>query len=371
MNANARLRLELRTTGVVSAACQGCFLREPCGGLNNGNLFLNCFNQFCCGGGNCDHVCPYKPDDYRRRMFEVGGMRFDDLSPLLQPPLDLPNYVPMVHHGYRRCEALRAATVALDPYMIFCLRNRKYAAVADDPTGLRRHFKVAHDARIVLRGTAEDRFLERYWEHRRSEGVAGQVARLNVSLFIGPNYSHFLDVPRSDLLYNRKRQLLCLSELSQAGVAVAPNLSAVTPADWDFWSDFLRDNPQVVHVAVNFQTGYRSRKEGVKAVRRVERMQDEIGRGLSLVLVGGAQYVKDVAGRFASFTLIDSQPFKKSLYRKQFRPVGKRRRWEDTWTMEGQPIDEIMQRNVEDYASWVAAHATGSEPPPPRPVVQP
>src|SRR5215213_4892097 len=108
MNANARLRLELRTTGVVSAACQGCFLREPCGGLNNGNLFLNCFNQFCCGGENCDHVCPYKPDDYRRRMFEVGGMRFDDVPPLLQPPLDLPNYVPMVHHGYRRSEALKA-----------------------------------------------------------------------------------------------------------------------------------------------------------------------------------------------------------------------------------------------------------------------
>jgi hypothetical protein len=365
MNANARLRLELRTPGVVSAACQDCFLREPCGGLNNGNLFLNCFNQFCCGGKNCDHVCPYKPDDYRRRMFEIGGLRFDDIPPLLQPALDLPRYVPMVHHGYRRSEALKATTVALDPYMIFCLRDRRYAALTSDPTELRRHFKVADDARIILRGTAEDRFLERYWEHRRSEGVARQVARLSVSLFVGPNYSHFLDVPRSDLLYNRKRQLLCLAELSQAGVSVAPTLSAVTPADWDFWSGFLRDSPQVVHVAVNFQTGYRSRKEGVKAVNRVVQIQEEIGRGLSLILVGGAQYVKDVAGRLASFTLIDSQPFKQSLYRKQFRPVGNRRRWEDTWTMRGQPIDKIMQQNVEDYSSWVVGHGGASRPPRP------
>jgi hypothetical protein len=361
MSANARLRLELRTPGVVSAACQSCFLREPCGGLNNSNLFLNCFNQFCCGGGNCDHVCPYKPDDYRRRMFEVGGMRFDDLPPLLQPPLDLPIYVPMVHHGYRRSEALKAATVALDPYMIFCLRDGKYAAVADDPITLRRHFKVADDARIILRGTAEDRFLERYWEHRRSADVARQVARLNVSLIVGPNYSHFLDVPRSDLLYNRKRQLVCLAELSQAGVAVAPNLSAITPADWDFWSGFLRDSPQLVHVAVNFQTGYRSRTEGMKAIDRVQRMQDETGRGLSLLLVGGGQYVKDMAGRFASFTLIDSQPFKQSLYRKQFRPVGRKRRWEATWTLEGQPIDDIMQRNVEDYTAWVESLGTGAK----------
>lgn len=227
MNANARLRLELRPSGVVSVACQSCFLLEPCGGLNNGNLFLNCFNQFCCGGNNdCDHVCPYKPDDYRRRMFEVGGMRFDDLPALRQSPLDLPRYVPMVHHAYRRSDPLKAGVVALDPYMIFCLRDGKYAAVADDPITLRRHFKVADDARIVLRGTAEDRFLERYWEHRKAEGVAAQIARLNVSLFIGPNYSHFLNVPRSDLLYNRKRQLVCLAELSEAGVSVAPMGSA-------------------------------------------------------------------------------------------------------------------------------------------------
>ena len=370
MNANARLRLELRPSGVVSVACQSCILLEPCGGLNNGNLFLNCFNQFCCGGNNdCDHVCPYKPDDYRRRMFEVGGMRFDDLPALRQSPLDLPRYVPMVHHGYRRSDPLKAGVVALNPYMIFCLRDGKYAAVADDPITLRRHFKVADDARIVLRGTAEDSFLERYWEHRKAEGVAAQIARLNVSLFIGPNYSHFLNVPRSDLLYNRKRQLVCLAELSEAGVSVAPNLSAVMPADWDFWSGFLRNNPQLAHVAVNFQTGYRSRKEGMKAIDRVVRMQDEIGRGLSLVLVGGGQYVKDVAGRFASFTLIDSQPFKQSLYRKQFRPVGRKRRWEDGWTMHGQPVDEIMQENVENYASWVASHGAGCEQPQPNTVL--
>jgi hypothetical protein len=114
---------------------------------------------------------------------------------------------------------------------------------------------------------------------------------------------------------------------------------------------------------VNFQTGYRSRKDGVKAIDRVVRMQDEIGRRLSLILVGGGQYEKDLAGRFASFTLIDSQPFKQSLYRKQFRPVGPKRQWEDVRTLNGQPLDEIMQSNVERYASWVASHETGCEHP--------
>ncbi len=361
MNANARFRLELRPPGPVSATCPRCFLYEPCGGLRNGRPLLNCFEQFCCHDKKCDHVCPYKPDDYRRRMWEIGGLRFDDLPPLRQPPLALPRYVPMVHHGSRRSGALKAGIVALDPYKIFGLRAGKYSALPNEGLALRRHFKVADDAQIILRGTAKDKFLERYWEHRKTDDVAAQVARLKVSLFIGPNYSHFLDVPRSDLLYNRKRQLLCLAELSQAGVSVAPNLSAIMPADWDFWSAYLRDSPQLHYVAVNFQTGYRSRTEGMKAIDRVRRMQDEIGRGLSLLLVGGAQYMRDVAGRFASFTLIDSQPFKQSVYRKLFRPdQNRRRRWVDARTPEGQAIDEIMQWNVEGYASWVEALGTGA-----------
>jgi hypothetical protein len=361
MNANARLRLDLRPPGPISVTCPQCFLFGPCGGLRNGRPLLNCFDQFCCEDKKCDHVCPYKPDDFRRRMWEIGGLRFDDIPPLRQEPLSLPRYVPMVHHASRRSGVLKVQIVALDPYKIFGLRAGKYSAVPNEALTLRRHFKLADDARIILRGTAKDRFLERYWSYRKTDDVARQVAGLKVSLFIGPNYSHFLDVPRSDLLFNRKRQLVCLAELSEAGVSVAPNLSAVMPSDWDFWSAFLRDRPQLAHVAVNFQTGYRSRAEGLKAIDRVRRMQDEIGRGLSLLLVGGTQYLRDVAGKVASFTLIDSQPFKQSVYRKLFRPdQRRRRRWEDSWTMAGQPIDEIMQRNVEGYASWVEALGTGA-----------
>lgn len=363
MNENARLRPELDLAGPVSASCHRCFLYKPCGGLRNHWPLLNCFDQFCCEDKKCDNVCPYKPDEYRRRMWEIGGLRFDDIPPLHQSTLILPRYVPMVHHGSRRSEALNTGIVALDPYMIFGLRAGRYHAVLNEGVALRRHFKVADEAQIIFRGTAKDRFLERYWEYRKIDDVAGQVARLNVTLFIGPNYSLFLDVPRTDLLYNRKRQLLCLAELSQAGVSVAPNLSAVMPADWDFWSGYLRDNSQLVHVAVNFQTGYRSRTEGVKAINRVRRIQDEIGRGLSLLLIGGAQFVQDVAGRFASFTLIDSQPFQQSVHRRLFRPDQGRRRWEETWRLDGQPIDDIMQRNVEGYASLVDTLGTAATQP--------
>jgi hypothetical protein len=362
MNEKARLRLELRPPGPVSVTCPPCFLFDVCGGLQNGRALLNCFEQFCCEDKKCDHVCPNKPSDFRRRMWEIGGLRFDDIPPLCQAPLSLPRYIPMIHHSSLRSHALKTSHVALDPYKIFGVRAGKYSAVPSDGLSLRRHFKIAEDAQIILRGTGEDRYLERYWEYRKMDDVAGQIARLNVSLFIGPNYSHFLDVPRSDLLFNRKRQLLCLAELSQAGISVVPNLSAIMPADWKFWSSFLRSNPQLFRVAVNFQTGYRNRQEGKKAIDHVLQIQDEIGRGLSLMLIGGAQYMQEVAGRFDSFTLIDSQPFKQSVYRKLFHPEGCRRRWKDSWTLESQPIDDIMQQNVDGYASWVNGYGTGGKP---------
>jgi hypothetical protein len=293
-------------------------------------------------------------------MQEIGGLRFDDIPPLHQATLSLPSYVPMVHHAYRRAGTLNSGHVALDPYLIFRLRNGKYEPIGTDGASLRRHFNVADESQVILRGTAEDRFLERYWSYRKTDHVVDKIARLKVALFIGPNYSHFLDVPRTDLLFNRKRQLMCLAELSQAGVSVAPHLSAVMPADWDFWTGFLRLHSELHYVALNFQTGYRTRKEGRKAIDRVQRIQDTIGRGLSLILLGGAQYVWDVVGRFHSFTLIDSSPFASAVRRKLFRPNGTKRRWEDTWTLEDQPIDEILQGNIEEYARWVNRHRTES-----------
>lgn len=345
---------DLRPSGYVSATCPDCVFFDRCGGLHNNRPMLNCFEQFCCGDGSCDHICPYKPADFRQRMREIGGLRFDDIPALRQTPIDLPPYVPMIHHPYRRSAALAANVVALDPYLIFRRRSGAYRSLADDGAALRRHFKIAADAKVVLRGTAEDRFLEDYWSFRKSDRVAEQIASLGVSLMIGPNYSQFLDVPRTDALYNRKRQLLCLAELSEAGVSVAPHLSAIMPPDWAFWTDFLRSHDQLHHVAVNFQTGNKNWREGRKVIDRFRRLQDDLGRRLSMILVGGAQFVGCVANKIGMATLIDSEPFAKSHRRKLFRPHGTKRRWEETWTLTGQPIDHILQSNVDGYSSWVS-----------------
>ena len=349
---------QLRPTGYMSAGCKQCVFFEHCGGLYNDRPFMDCFDQFCCGDGSCDNVCPYKPNDFRGRLSEIGGFGARDIPLLSQTSLNLPLYVPMIHHSYRRSGELNSPFVALDPYQIFRMRDGHYRSLADDGDALRRSFKVKPTSQIILRGTSEDRFLEQYWSYRKIDQVARRVASLGVSLFIGPNYSQFLDVPRPDGIFNRKRQLVCLSELSEAGIPVAPHLSTLMPPDWKFWTGFLKSQHRLHHVAINFQTGNKNWVEGCKIIDRFKRLEDELGRQLSLILVGGTQFLKYVVGRVENFTLIDSEPFTKAHRRKQFQTVGGKRRWKTYWTLERQPIDHFLQHNVDGYASWVEAQRT-------------
>jgi hypothetical protein len=361
MSDQANLRKELRPPGVVSASCPGCVFFDQCGGIQNSRPLMNCFDQFCCGDGSCDNICPYKPD-FAERLREVNGLRFDDIPLLKQDELSLPFYVPLVHHHYRRSKSLSVRCASLELYDLFRLRSGSYQTVVDSADALRAHFRLATDTEIILRGTAEDEALERYWSYRKTDDVAKQIARLGVSLVIGPNFSTFLDVPRTDALFNRKRQLMCLTELSEAGVSVAPHLSATMPADWRFWADFLRDNPSLRHIALNCQTGYKNPKEGRKAITRIASIQQELGRELALILIGGGQFMKFVSSeRFKTVTLIDSEPFAKTMRRRRMAASNGKREWEETWTLERQPLDHLLSDNIGLYSDWVQRQSDGRQ----------
>jgi hypothetical protein len=185
----------------------------------------------------------------------------------------------VIHHGYRRAAPLRWPVVALDTYECFRLSSGTYQAVAESPEELRKAFRLHADTRVVMRGTAKDLALEKYWEFRRGDNAPAQLATLDVLAAVGPNFSHFLGVPRTDNLFNRKRQLICLEELHAAGISPIPHLNAVMPGDWQFWREYLVENPTVSVVAIEFQTGNRNRTQGCKVLENVSRIQQSVGRG--------------------------------------------------------------------------------------------
>jgi hypothetical protein len=326
---------------------------DRCGGLQSGLPLFTCFDLHCCGRKDCDNVCLRNPS-YQERLRDIQGFGSTGLGRLRQELMTLPQYVPMIHHGNNREKPLSCGVAAVDPYQIMRIKENRYQVIISDPAELRRKFQLDNDTNIILRGTAKDKPLERYWKYRRRDKVMDELIPLNISLFIGPNFSQFLDVPRTDNLYNRKRQLLCLSELSEAGISVAPHLSATMPADWKFWTDYLSDNSEVNHVAFNFQTGYRNFKQGMIALRAIEKMQQTLGRPLSLVLIGGAQYVNLASFIFEQTTLIDSAPFVKTVKRQQmFETTTGERCWRGVRTATGHPLDDLLVDNVTQYTGWV------------------
>lgn len=351
--------LQLRpATPPVIERCERCVFRDECGGIPAFTQFWNCFDQYPYKAGS-DDVCPGNPE-FANRLAEVRGLRFDNLGTIVQRPVDLPLYVPHLNHRYSRVFPLSWPVVSISPYELFRVVKGKYQPVVNDALELRTYFHLAPQTRIVLRGTTVDPPLERFWSYRKRDRAAEHLARLAIELMIGPNFSHFIDVPRTDNLFNRKRQLICLEEMVQAGVNPVPHLSAAVDGDWDFWGQFLRDHPTITVVAKELQTGNRHKAFGVECVQRIDGIQQKLGRSLHPVLIGGAQLVEAAAAHFARLTILDSRPFMNALGRRYFRSRGRRPTWVSRSLLPGFGIDDFVHENFERYSLWLALRQTAT-----------
>jgi hypothetical protein len=298
-------------------------------------------------------VCPHNAN-FIPLLREVGGtLEVDMQHPLHQASFIMPWYIPVIDHGYSRQEPLKVPFAALDTYKLFKLKKGHYQAIADNAEELRAAFKLSRDTRIILRGIAKDPPLEEYWAYRKIDRVPEQLAKLDISLVIGPNFSMFLDVPRLDPIFNRKRQLICLAELADVGISVVPHLSAIMPGDWNFWRQLLTTHSNICYVAKEFQTGNRSRSEGQKAIYNLSSLQQAVGRSLHPLLVGGMQHVELAATAFSRLTVLDSRPFMNAVSRRSFDLDAEHGYWVNTPTGKGQAIDHILRENIARYGSYV------------------
>lgn len=347
----------------TAAACGGCYLHGRCGGLDrDGTLFEDesCFDRYCCRKSACQLVCPHN-GHWVSDMNALGGLRFASLPQLRQPPVGLPVYVPLIDHRHYLRDLIDWPVVALKLSQVFRLRGREYEPVAADAAGLRTHFRLAPDTRIVLRGTDDDPHLERYWQHRQASRGPERLAALGVDAVVGPNFSHPADVVRPETLANRMRQLICLAELQAAGVTAVPHLNAAQSADWAFWERFLRDQPGITVVAKEFQTGDKDSEEGRRTIERIAAVRAAVGRPLHLVAIGAAQFAGYLAARIGTFTVLDSVPFMRTVSGgRVFDADAAADLCEPRWRKRvdaDPPIDDLIPTNLRGYAEWVARAA--------------
>ena len=261
----------------------------------------------------------------------------------------------MIQHGARRDVPLTWPVVALPTFRVIRrLRGGRYGAHAMTAQELRQEFQLAPETSILLVSVALDKHLEAYWRYRNSYAVAEHLASLDVIGLTVPNFSFFSDAPRTHTLWNRTRMIRVAEELSQAGIGVAPHVNALTPADWEFWAQVLKSQPHIQHITKEFQTGLARKDAGLDQLDALRRLQDRVGRDLHPIAVGAARLAPELAKAFRCFTIVDSEPFMATMYRRGLHSRGgKRPRELKEPTMLGTPLDAVLSHNLEVYDNWM------------------
>jgi hypothetical protein len=341
----------------VIVGCARCVYSKECGDIVGAYDFFGCHRvarETCL---ERKWTCPEcDPVGFMVRSAEV-RFRSRTVAKARAVEADLPAYIPNIHHARSWSGRLLSKYVGIPMHRLLLGKGQGYGPRFADAATLRRGFHLMPDAGVLLVGVADDRYLERYWRDGKISGLPAKLAALGVTAVTVANFSFFADAHRFHLRYNRNRITACLNELSDAGIAVVPHINALNREDRSYWIDWLKANDQVRHVCREFQTG-----NGVEQIEEIADIRDQIGRDLHPIIVGGASYVRDVQSLFRRSTIVDSQPFFKSIKAQRAVVRDGVLRWENT-SYEGRPaLGRLVRDNVAVYGGWIEnAYVSGRQ----------
>lgn len=341
------------TGGSTALGCLSCPLRDLCGGIQRARGAWTCMD-LCpksCERG-CDLVCLNNNSTFVRAIDEVRGLDCRDIEPICGPAVlsGFPRYIPTIQHGNAWDRPIRTTWAAV-PLRVLMTGRKRLSCRFDSAWELRAALGVDEATNIAVLGTGPDQEIERYWRGRRTGPILEQLANLRLNMVIAPNYSLFLDDPRPQHLFNRKRSLICAEELSRAGLPTVPYLSGITEADWSFWASFLRERPDITMVAKEFQTGLSHPEQGRRALLRLRRLQDRIGRPLHVLIIGGTRFRQEIGAWLRRWTIIDSSPFFRAVKRRQ--AIRKRPHRVDWVARPGSSVASLFETNFQVYSQWI------------------
>ena len=310
-----------------------------------GRAAFGCTDQCqCTDYSRCHLVCPNNARTYVHRIREVDGLSLDNISvaPAF-PPIVLPEVVTAVYHRSRRRQSLVADAIAIP---LNRLVNSKGKLKYRDRESLAKRFRISPHSQLIISGVSKDRFLEMLWE-RRSAELLEQLRLLNPDLVTSPNFSLFANAPRVDNLYNMKRIARVWREFAVAGIRCALHIYARTPTDMESWTTFVNDHPELTWVSVEFSTGLRRKRFAQMFLSWLVRFGDRTNRRLNVIVRGGRRHLGALRDHFRSVVYVDSDAFFRAMKNRQLEmgPDGKWN-WESVFTLEGQPVDDILAENV-------------------------
>ncbi|MDQ2731431.1 MAG: DUF4417 domain-containing protein, partial [Armatimonadota bacterium] len=207
------------------------------------------------------------PRLFAERLDEIGGSVTYSSSRLLAPTLPFAPYIPKIHNGSSREEKLPIPQVVIPGRELISISGKNVSCRFRTPREVRNHFCLSDRTAYIVSCVTNDNDVEATWKGLKYGGLAKDIARLKPAAVIVPNFSFFVeDVPRTHILYNRKRIAQAAEILSAMGCPVILPLNALTTNDWEFWFSLLRENPATTYVAKAFQTGLKKRVIAMRAI---------------------------------------------------------------------------------------------------------
>ena len=333
--------------------CQTCPDLETCGGLFTNTSIFDCL-QFCCNmTDNCNRVCRRNPS-FANRIREVKTFELHTIPRAQVLSLsDLPTIVPILYGGNGRTAPIDSDTVALSLYQLLNRRSHRLRFTRE--TELRHHFCLAPSTPILLTGIARDAPLERWWRIGENARI-GHIRAfkdMGICLVTVPNYSLFTDTPRQDNLHSMKRIATVHEEFLRCELPAALHVNARTERDFERWGNYVRERPEVTHLAYEFTTGTRRVGRREQHASWLGYLASSASHPLHLIIRGGSEILPLLCESFSTVTTLNSSIYMKTIKRQKAVVRGNSGLgWTPCPTKRGESLDRLFGHNRETVEAW-------------------
>lgn len=345
---------------MMPSGCRACAYRPGLCHGQEGSLGLDgciTLNHDRCS--ELQSTCLCDVNRLYHRMREVGGFDCRLAAPLKPVPSPLPQYIPSYYYAIGGRKPFDLDWVAL-PLRTLLGSDGRFAIRCRSASEFRQSLCLRESTRIVITSPGPDQPLETFWRFHRTHRLFDAMLAMGVELFTVPNFSFFLDQPPLHHRYNRSRILRVAERASAAGLSAVLHLNALHEAEWRDWENLLREHTEIDTVCLEFQTGYKSPIIGDNAFNRLVALQKNVGRSLHPILVGGARYAERLGKKFASSTIIDGQPFMKTIRRRVCLDLATpKSMWKFVRTAPKEGLDTRWTENLRRYSARIKDRLAG------------
>lgn len=338
----------------LALGCPSCRHFEICGGLSIEEEVLDCL-AFCCGKAeSCSMVCRNKIELFPEQIREIDGFAFDNVYRTPTVGFDLSaDIVPLIYHGSSRANTLSHSVMALRLADLVNFRNGNLRF--ETRTELCEAFRIDEAAALILTGVDHDHRIEPWWAlGEKRIGIIERLRQIGIALVTAPNFSVFIDHPRTDDLHAMKRIALVFAEFQLGGIACALHAHGRTERDFERWARFICERPEIQILSYEFITGPAAKARRHFHLEQLAMVSKTAERDLDIIIRGKPDVIPFLRQHFRQVTYIESGTFIKTINRQRAERVGNRDlSWATMPTDLGAPVDALFQHNARERIAYL------------------